>query len=200
MNSAPALQFPKLYSKSLLNLPFYFSLLVISIFSQLLYKLYKLYNFTNSKLFLIFVFLLFTLNLKSQKVAVILSGGGAKGLAHIGVLKALEQSQIPVDFIAGSSIGAIIGGLYASGYSPDSIEKIFLSNEIPKWALGEIDDKYIYYFKKPEPNAGWVSVKFDYDKGWTYSLFGNVVSTSQMDFTFNELFAGASAAADYKFD
>ena len=84
----------------------------------------------------------------SQKVAVVLSGGGSKGLAHIGVLKALEEKGVPIDYIAGTSIGAIIGGLYASGYSPDSIEKIFLSDDLIRWATGEMENKYFYYFKK----------------------------------------------------
>lgn len=56
------------------------------------------------------------------KVAVVLAGGGAKGAAHIGVLKALEEMQIPVDYIAGTSMGAYVGGLYAMGMSADEIE------------------------------------------------------------------------------
>jgi NTE family protein len=135
-----------------------------------------------------------------QKVGLVLSGGGSKGLAHIGVLKALEENGIPVDYIAGTSIGAIIGGLYAAGYSPDSIEKIFLSDEILNWATGTIDNKYVYYFKQPEPDASWINVKFDYDNGWTYTIPTNLISTEQMDFAFNEIFAGASAASSYNFD
>src|SRR2546426_6493546 len=50
-----------------------------------------------------------------------LSGGGARGMAHIGVLKVLEELHVPIDVIAGTSIGAIVGGLYASGMSPDEI-------------------------------------------------------------------------------
>ena len=53
-----------------------------------------------------------------------LSGGGAKGLAHIGVLKVLEELGVPVDYVAGTSMGAIIGGLYAAGYSPDSLSEL----------------------------------------------------------------------------
>jgi NTE family protein len=56
--------------------------------------------------------------LHAQKVGLVMSGGGASGIAHIGVLKALEENNIPVNCIAGTSIGSIIGGLYASGYSP----------------------------------------------------------------------------------
>ncbi len=53
-----------------------------------------------------------------------LSGGGARGLAHIGVLKALEEAKIPIDYIAGTSMGAVVGGLYAAGYSPEKLEEI----------------------------------------------------------------------------
>ncbi len=58
------------------------------------------------------------------KVGLVLSGGGAKGLAHIGVIKAIEEMGIKIDYIGGASIGSIIGGLYATGYSADSITKI----------------------------------------------------------------------------
>jgi NTE family protein len=57
------------------------------------------------------------------KVALVLSGGGARGLAHVGVLKVLEQSRVPVDMVVGTSMGAIIGGLYAAGMSPDELER-----------------------------------------------------------------------------
>ena len=59
-----------------------------------------------------------------QKVGVVLSGGGAKGAAHIGVLKALEEEGIPVDYIVGTSMGAIIGGLYSIGYSPSQLDTL----------------------------------------------------------------------------
>ncbi|HAS6348092.1 TPA: serine protease [Vibrio vulnificus] len=61
------------------------------------------------------------------KVAVVLAGGGAKGAAHIGVLKALEEMQIPVDYITGTSMGAYVGGLYATGMSADEIESFIYS-------------------------------------------------------------------------
>jgi NTE family protein len=57
------------------------------------------------------------------KIGLVLSGGGARGTAHVGVLKVIEELNIPVDYIAGTSMGAIIGGLYASGMSPEDIEK-----------------------------------------------------------------------------
>ena len=70
------------------------------------------------------------------KVGVVLGGGGAKGAAHIGVLKALEDLQIPVDYIAGTSMGAYVGGLYATGMSADEIEALLTSVD---WEQGYQD-------------------------------------------------------------
>lgn len=61
------------------------------------------------------------------KVGLVLSGGGAKGLAHIGVLKVIEEQGIKIDYIGGTSMGAIIGGLYASGYTATQLDSIFRS-------------------------------------------------------------------------
>ena len=63
-------------------------------------------------------------HLQRPKIGLALSGGGARGFAQIGVLQILEENNIPVDFIVGTSIGSIIGGLYAAGYSPDNIIEI----------------------------------------------------------------------------
>ena len=62
---------------------------------------------------------------KRPKIGLVLSGGGAKGFAHIGVLKVLEQAGVKIDYIAGTSMGAVVGGLYASGYSATQIDSIF---------------------------------------------------------------------------
>ena len=67
---------------------------------------------------------LFLSNGYGQKIGLVLSGGGAGGMCHIGVLKALEENQIPIDYITGTSIGGLIGAYYASGYSSQEIEKI----------------------------------------------------------------------------
>lgn len=63
------------------------------------------------------------------KVALVLSGGGARGFAHVGVLKALEAAHVPVDMVVGTSMGAIIGGLYASGMSPSQLERELINIE-----------------------------------------------------------------------
>ena len=63
---------------------------------------------------------------QAQKVGLVLSGGGAKGMTHIGIIRALEENNIPIDYITGTSMGAIIGSLYAMGYSPDDMEALLL--------------------------------------------------------------------------
>lgn len=55
-------------------------------------------------------------------VGLVLSGGGARGFAHVGVLRALQEAHVPVDLVVGTSMGAIVGGLYASGMSPQALE------------------------------------------------------------------------------
>lgn len=71
------------------------------------------------------VFSAFAQDQKRPKIGVVLSGGGAKGLAHIGVLKVLDEAGVKVDYIGGTSMGAIIGGLYASGYTAKQLDSIF---------------------------------------------------------------------------
>lgn len=86
-----------------------------------------------------------------QSVGLVLSGGGAKGIAHIGVIKALEENDIPIDYVAGTSMGAIIGGLYAAGYTPEEMLELILSKGFSDWSTGRIDPNLTYYFvKKPQ--------------------------------------------------
>ena len=85
------------------------------------------------KKLVIFLFITFSAFLYAEenkpKIGLVLSGGGAKGFAHIGVLKVLYEEKIPVDYITGTSMGSIIGLLYAMGYTPDEMEKIVLGSD-----------------------------------------------------------------------
>ena len=74
-------------------------------------------------LFLV-LFLVFMSAQQRPRVGLVLAGGGAKGAAHIGVLKMLDSLNFPVDYIAGTSMGGLIGGFYATGYSGKEIETI----------------------------------------------------------------------------
>jgi len=97
--------------------------------------------------------------LMGQKVALVLSGGGSRGAAHIGVIKALEENNIPIDYIAGTSIGAVIGAMYASGYSPDEMKALITSEDFVRWTTGKIDDNYTYYsFSRIPMGRGLISI------------------------------------------
>lgn len=91
------------------------------------------------KIFWLFLIIIFTQNLFAQetdtkrpKIGLVLSGGGAKGFAHIGVLKVIEQAGIKIDYIGGTSMGAVVGGLYASGYTASQIDSIFQQTNFDK--------------------------------------------------------------------
>ena len=66
-------------------------------------------------------------------------------MAHLGVIKALEENGVPIDYITGTSAGALIGALYACGYSPEEIEGFILSNEFLIMANGKIPEKNLFY-------------------------------------------------------
>ena len=85
------------------------------------------------RVLLFFSFLLCTLILQAQKVGLVLSGGGAKGMTHIGIIRALEENNIPIDYRTGTSMGAIIGSLYAMGYSPDDMKALLRSPDFKRW-------------------------------------------------------------------
>ncbi len=86
--------------------------------------------------------------LQRPEIGLVLSGGGAKGLAHIGVLKAMEQYHIRPDYIGGTSMGAIVGSLYAAGYSASQIDSIFHRIDFDKIMYNRLSRKYLNNFKK----------------------------------------------------
>ena len=109
------------------------------------------------KIFLVFITLwLIIPAIHAQKVGLVLSGGGAKGMTHIGIIRALEENNIPIDYIAGTSMGAIIGSLYAMGYSPDDMVELLKSEDFKRWYSGEVEEKYVYHFKKSLPTPEFI--------------------------------------------
>lgn len=150
--------------------------------------------------FIIVNLLLVSYSLTAQKVGVVLSGGGASGSAHVGVLKALEQNEIPIDYIVGTSVGAIIGGFYAAGYSPNEIERIINSPDFRNTANGIIDQEDVYFIKSSEVNAGFISVNFNLDSILGKNLPTNFVSSIPIDYGLMEFFSPANAVANGNFD
>jgi NTE family protein len=87
---------------------------------------------------------------RRPKIGVVFGGGGAKGAAHIGVLKVLEEQKIPIDYIAGTSMGAIVGALYASGLSAAELEKVITAIDWEDVFSGDPDRRDIDYRRKRE--------------------------------------------------
>ncbi len=137
---------------------------------------------------------------QKQEVGVVLSGGGAAALSHVGVLKALEEHNIPIDYITGTSMGAYIGALYASGYSPSAIDSMVRSYRFQQMARGKIPERFSYFFKEPEQNASLVTLKFFKDSLIQTSLPTNLIDPLMMDLALMERFARPAAAAGHNFD
>lgn len=95
------------------------------------------------------------------KIGVLLSGGGARGLAHIGVLKEIEKAGIIIDYIAGTSMGAVIGGLYASGYSADQIEEIVLAFDLNDLITDNFPRRSKSFYEKEAAERYVLTIPFD---------------------------------------
>lgn len=152
----------------------------------------------------------------AQSVGLVLSGGGAKGLSHIGVIKALEENDIPIDYICGTSMGAIVGGLYSIGLSPDEMLALFRSPEFESWYKGMPEQAYANYFYRDEPTPKMFKFSFFKDqeasfgfdplgnpvkrKKWKVELPTSLVSPYPMDLAVMQIFASPSAASKYDFN
>lgn len=155
------------------------------------------------KKFAILSILTFTsLCLSAQSIGVVFSGGGAKGLSHIGVLKALEENGIPIDYVAGTSMGAIIGGLYAIGLNTDEILTLFRSKEFESWYNGQQEDGFATYIYRRESTAEMIGVTFSKDtkNKLSVNLPTSIISPYPMDLAVMQIFASPAAAAGYNFD
>lgn len=133
-----------------------------------------------------------------KKVGVVLSGGGAKGVAHIGVLKVLEEAGIPIDYISGTSMGAIVGGLYAVGYNAKVLDSLV---RVQDWTFLLSDKVYRYDlpFSEKETNEKYlISIPFSQAKGFRapagfvsgqniYNLFSDLTVGYHDSISFKEL-------------
>lgn len=132
---------------------------------------------------------------RPQSVGLVLSGGGAKGIAHIGVIKALEDNDIPIDYIAGTSMGAIVGGLYAMGYTPEQMLALIESKEFTDWSTGTIDKRRTYFFLQEPPLPSMITLNLGRrDSTRTLSILPtSLINPLPMNLAFMELFAPYTA-------
>lgn len=136
-----------------------------------------------------------SLNLaKEHSVGLVLSGGGAKGFAYVGLLKVLEEVNMPIDYIGGTSIGAIVGGLYSLGYAPETIEELIKKQD---WEI-LINDKqqrqYMAFEEKLFSDRYIFSIPVQ-DSG--FSLSPSIATSFHIDLMLNNLFSPASQVEDF---
>lgn len=133
---------------------------------------------------------------KRPKVVLVLSGGGARGAAHIGVIKKLEEYHVPVDMVVGTSMGSIVGGLYASGWGIDEIEKKI---ETIDWG-GVFNDKlprqFRSYRRKSDDARFLVPIKMRF-KGWKPYLPPALLGGQNMQLLFQGLEVDATGERDF---
>jgi NTE family protein len=101
-----------------------------------------------------------TIPKKRLKIGLVLSGGGAKGFAHIGVLKALEKAGVKIDYIGGTSMGAVVGGLYASGYNATQIDSIFYNTNFDELLQDYIPRSSKSFYEKRNDEMYALSLPF----------------------------------------
>ena len=139
------------------------------------------------------------------KVGLVLSGGGAKGAAHIGVIKYLEEAGIPIDYIAGTSMGSIVGGMYAIGYSSDEILEIISNVDWGKLISNKVDRQKISYASKIESGSQLVTIPFSMKSNeeefksrvFKNSLPSGLISGDNLINLFNSLAVGYCDKMDF---
>jgi len=136
----------------------------------------------------------------AQRVGLVLSGGGAKGLAHVGVLKQLEANGIPIDYIVGTSMGAIVGAMYAAGYSPREIEQIVLSPEFQNWTSGQLPADRVTNYLAADPSPASLRLGVAVDSTFKFTVRPSILNDLQLNFALTRLLAPAGARAGYDFD
>ncbi len=147
-----------------------------------------------------FLFLLLSLAASAQKVGVVLSGGAAKGIAHVGVLKALEENEIPIDYMAGTSMGGIIGGLYAAGFSPNQIEEMVLSRDFLNMINGRTEEGQSYYYFKNDETSSFIKLNLSMDSAFAVLFNTTIANDFALNFALAEKMAQPSAIAKNNFD
>lgn len=139
------------------------------------------------------------------KVGLVLSGGGAKGAAHIGVLKYIEEAGIPIDYIAGTSMGSIVGGMYALGYSADEILEIISRVDWDRLISNEVDRRKISFTRKSEKGVHLFNLPFSFktrkedlqSSSFRNSLPNGLVSGDNLINLFNSLSVGYSDSLSF---
>lgn len=141
--------------------------------------------------------------LADGKVGLVLSGGGAKGIAHVGVIKALEDNDIPIDYVAGTSMGSIVGSLYACGWPTDSMINMMSSQDFLNWSSGVISPGKLNLVSLPDKTPDWISGSFggssrQEDKAAVFPA--SIINPTPMNIEFLKLYEQYTKACGGNFD
>ena len=120
------------------------------------------------------------------RVGLVLSGGGAKGFAHIGVLKVLEEKGIPVDYAAGTSMGSLVAAMYAVGYSPEAIEKTIKNIDWKALVKNKIPRNDVMYLHRGDYNKFMINLEAD--ENFSLKIPAGLVKNQGMQIKLNEIF------------
>jgi NTE family protein len=134
---------------------------------------------------------------KRKKVAVVLSGGGAKGMAHIGALRVIEKAGIPIDIITGTSMGSIVGGLYAIGYDSHRLDSMV---RVQDWTFLLSDKKNIhspFLYERKNQNTYFLSKTLVFENKKLKSNMGGFIEGRNLSNLFNKLTAGYTDSMDF---
>ncbi len=135
------------------------------------------------------------------KVGLVLSGGGAKGIAHIGVIQAFEENDIPIDYITGTSMGAIVGGLYASGFTPAEMVEMIESPGFADWSTGTVNPDDTYFFLASSETPSFFTVNLGKDSSSVTSVLPtSLINPVPMNMAFLEIFSRFTAQCEGDFD
>ncbi len=152
------------------------------------------------KLYILLFLVLVGSTVNAQKVGLVLSGGGALGYSHIGVLRALEENGIPIDYITGTSAGAMVGGMYAAGWSPEVMDSLVTDKKFQLMSFGGVEKKFDYFFRKSSEDAAWVNFKLTNRFELSKVIPTNFNNSILLDFESMAAFSGISASVKYDFD
>jgi len=130
-----------------------------------------------------------------KKVGLVLSGGGAKGIAHIGALKVIEEAGIPIDYIAGTSMGSIIGGLYAIGYTPEQLDSMVRKQDWTFLLSDRITRNDKNMMERETDETYVISVPFS--KTSIKEVTGGLIKGHNIDNLFSELTLGYHDSIDF---
>lgn len=139
----------------------------------------------------------FAIEAKRPKVGLVLSGGAARGLAHIGVLRALEEQGVKIDAIAGTSMGAVIGGLYASGYKVDELEKLALSIDWQQALSDAPPRKDVPFRRKQDDRDFLIKQKISFRDDGSLGLPLGVIQGQNLALLLESLLAHTSDTRDF---